>query len=42
MKVTLVKHSKNYFGFRKNKMYHSGTLRTTLSFTFGKWRLLLS
>ena len=41
MKTTLVKHPKNYFGFRKDKMFHNGTLRTTLSFALGKWRLLL-
>ena len=42
MKATLVKHPSNYFGFRKDKMYHNGTLKTTLSFALGKYRLLLS
>ena len=42
MKATLVKHSNNYFGFRKDKMYHSGRLKTTLTFAFYKYRLLLS
>ena len=41
MKATLVKHSSNFFGFRKDKMYHNGTLKTTLSFALGKFRLLL-
>ena len=42
MKATLVKHPSNFFGFRKDKMYHNGTLKTTLSFAFGNYRLLLS
>lgn len=41
MKATLVKHPRNYFGLRKDKMYHNGALRTTLSFALGKFRLLL-
>lgn len=42
MKTTFVKHSHNYCGFRKDKVYHSGTLKTTLSLALGKWRLLLT
>ena len=42
MKLTSAKHPSNYFGFRKDKVYHNGTLRTTLSFALGKYRLLLS
>ena len=42
MKAVLVKHPRNYFGFRKDKMYHNGTLKTTLSFALGKYRLLIS
>ena len=42
MKTTLVKHPSNLFGFRKDKMYHNGTFKTTLSFAFGKYRLLLN
>ena len=42
MEALLVKHPKNYFGVRKDKMYHNGTLKTTLSFAFGKYRLLIS
>ena len=42
MKATLTKHPKNYFGFTKSKMYHNGEFKTTLSFAFGKYRLLLS
>ena len=41
MKVLLVKHLRNYFGVRKDKMYHNGTLKTTLSFALGKYRFLL-
>ena len=41
MKTTLLKHPSKYFGFRLDKMYHNGTLKTTLSFAFGKNRLLL-
>ena len=41
MKATLAKHPRNYFGFKKDKMFHNGTLRTTLSFALGNWRLLL-
>ena len=42
MKTTLVKHPRYLFGFRKDKMYHNGTFKTTLSFAFGKYRLLLN
>jgi hypothetical protein len=40
MKTLLIRHPKKYFGFEKDKMYHNGTLKTTLSFAFGKYRLL--
>ena len=42
MKAVLVKHPRNYFGFRKDKMYHNSALKTTLSFALGKYRLLIS
>ena len=42
MKATLTKHPKNYFGFRVDKVYHNGKLKTTLSFAFGKSRLFLT
>jgi hypothetical protein len=41
MKTKLVKHPLRTFGFRKDKMYHGGTLKTTLCFAFGKYRLLV-
>ena len=42
MEALLVKHPKNYFGIRKDTLYHNGTLKTTLLFAFGKYRLLIS
>jgi len=42
MKSILLKHPKTYFGFRKDKMYYNGVLKTIFSFAFGNFRLLLS
>lgn len=37
MKTLLIKHPKNFFNFKKHKMYHKGFLKTTLTFAF--WQI---
>jgi hypothetical protein len=41
MKTLLVKHKKNYFGFRKDQMYVNGTLRNVFTVALGKLRFYL-
>ena len=41
MRTKLVKHPSNYFGFRKDKMYHNGSLKTTWAIAFCRFRFLI-